>query len=446
VGGRFDSGDRGWSSQHVGPVGQRRAERGQHPLGRVQNVTQLGQRGPALGQPVRVLVRALAGGLQIGVAAPGRVAHRGQGRGQRVVQQVDPPGRRPVEHPGHRGPGLPERGHHGLLDHAPAPPRGDLDGGRGQLVGAHRGDPVHQVMRLVDDHHVVLGQRREVLHRVDGQQRVVGDHDVGLPGLVPGLLGEALLAERAALCPGALPGADRYLPPGRLGHAGHQLVPVAGQRRGRPLVQPLDLPPGGRHRARVEQHLARLLRRAAGQPLVAQVVPAALEDGEHRFPPQQRLQRGGQPRQVPVDQLALERDRRGGHHHGGLLGDRVPGRGHQVGQRLPGPGAGLHGQVLARRERPLDRLGHRHLPGALGPAGPGHCRGEQVRRARRPVLARGSARGASGLDRALGGGAGRRPDVIAAYRRSGPAKHPVSASRPLPDSCRRTIVNAETII
>ena len=68
----------------------------------------------------------------------------------------------------------------------------------GQLGGGHAGDPVDQLVRLVDDHDVVLGQHRAALEGVDRQQRVVGDDDVGLPGLGAGLLGEAVVADRAA--------------------------------------------------------------------------------------------------------------------------------------------------------------------------------------------------------------------------------------------------------
>ena len=54
------------------------------------------------------------------------------------------------------------------------------------------------------------------------------------PGLGAGLLGEALVAERAARRPEALAGADRHLPPRRVGHAGDELVAVAGLGVARP--------------------------------------------------------------------------------------------------------------------------------------------------------------------------------------------------------------------
>ena len=79
-------------------------------------------------------------------------------------------------------------------------------------------------------------------------------------------LGETTRAERAALRADALLRAHRDLAPGRLGHAGHQLVPVPGGGLLGPLVQPLDLPSqrrGGARIRRVEQRVLRVVRHAA---------------------------------------------------------------------------------------------------------------------------------------------------------------------------------------
>ena len=81
------------------------------------------------------------------------------------------------------------------------PPGGPRSRRRADSSAEATGDPVDQVVRLVDDDHVVLGQDDEVLQRVDRQQGVVGDHDVRPAGLLARLLGEALGAERAALGP-----------------------------------------------------------------------------------------------------------------------------------------------------------------------------------------------------------------------------------------------------
>ena len=57
-------------------------------------------------------------------------------------------------------------------------------------------------------------------------------------------------------------------------------------------------------------------------------------------------QRVGQPRQVAVDELALQRDGGRRHHHGFVGGERPRDCGHQIGERLAGAGACLHGEVL----------------------------------------------------------------------------------------------------
>ncbi len=179
-------------------------------------------------------------------------------------------------------------------------------------------------------------------------------------------------ADRAPGHPEALPGGHRQLAPGPVRHAGHQLVAVAGLAVRGPVVQPLDVPPERGHRGGVEERLIGVVLRSAVQPVQAQVVPPTLEDREPRLPAEQRREGRRQPRQVPVDQLALQRDRRGGDDHRGVPLDGVPDRRHQVGQRLPGAGAGLHGQVLAARDRGRDRGRHPLLALAGLPVHRGH--------------------------------------------------------------------------
>ena len=98
----------------------------------------------------------------------------------------------------------------------------------------------------------------------------------------------------------------------------------------------------------------------------AQVVPAAFEDRERRLPAERLLQRFRELREVSVDELALERDRRGGDHDGGFLFDGVPDRGDEVRERLAGARAGLDGEVLAGADRLAHGLGHLDLALALG--------------------------------------------------------------------------------
>ena len=206
---------------------------------------------------------------------------------------------------------------------------------------------------------------------------MVGDHDVHQPGTVARLLGETLRTVRATGGADAFLGADRDLPPGPVLDPGHQFVAIAGLGIGRPLVQPLDLPAHRGHGRGIEQGLPRLLRRPAVQPVPAQVVATALEDRERRGTAEQRFQCRGKTGQVTVDQLALQRDRRGCHHDAGAVGHGMGHGGHQVGERLASPGAGLDRQVLTGGDGVLHRLRHRDLAGPLCPADSLDRRGEQ---------------------------------------------------------------------
>ncbi len=250
-----------------------------------------------------------------------------------------------------------------LVDDPSAAPGRELDRARREFAGGRRGHPVHQVVCLVHQDDVVVGQHRPVVQRVDGQQGVVRHDDVGTPGLGPGALGEAVDPGRAAVHAEALLGGDRQLPPGLVGYARHELVAVAGFGLGGPFLDPLDLPFQRRRREGVEQGVVVGFRgRVAVHAVQAQVVAAALEDREGRPSPERFGQCRGEPGQVPVDELALQRDGRGRDDHGGAFRDGVPDRRDQVRQRLPGAGPGLHGQMLAGADGVLDRFGHPGLP------------------------------------------------------------------------------------
>ena len=103
------------------------------------------------------------------------------------------------------------------------------------------------------------------------------------------------------------------------------------------------------------------------QLVQAQVVVAALEDRELGGAAERLAQRVGEPGQVTVDELALQRDRGRGHHDGPAPVRGEPQRGHQVGQRLARPGAGLHGEVRPVVHRVPDGLRHDGLPGRSDP-------------------------------------------------------------------------------
>ena len=93
------------------------------------------------------------------------------------------------------------------------PPVCDAQHAGRQLRGGHARHPVDELVRFVDDEQAMLGQDRGVGDGVDGQQRMVGDDDIGVAGLIAGLLGEAVHAEWAAGGPDAFPCRDADLPP-----------------------------------------------------------------------------------------------------------------------------------------------------------------------------------------------------------------------------------------
>jgi hypothetical protein len=74
--------------------------------------------------------------------------------------------------------------------------------------------------------------------------------------------------------------------------------------------------------------------------------------------------------------LALQRDGRRRHDDRRVVGHRTRNRRNQVGQRLAGPGAGLHREMLAGLEGVRDGLGHLQLAATLT-AAEGRHRGGQ---------------------------------------------------------------------
>jgi hypothetical protein len=245
----------------------------------------------------------------------------------------------------------------------------------GDLLGRHGGDPALQLVSLVDDDHVMVGQDRLVGEGVDGEQGVVGHHHIGLGRGGFRRFGEAPVTEGAAGRPDALPAGHTDLPPGLVTDTPGQTVPVpdrlpvaavvavAVEDVLRPVVDPPHLGPGPGEVGLVEQSgvLFRgggLTRPATTDPVEAEVVVAALEDGETGTPPQLRRQRLGEPGQVPVDELTLQGDRRGGDHHPLPGGHRMGERGDQVGEGFTGAGARLHREMLLLADGAGDGVRH----------------------------------------------------------------------------------------
>ena len=222
----------------------------------------------------------------------------------------------------------------------------------------------------------MLGQDRSLRKCIDGEQCVVGHHDVDVLGIPPGGLREAVLTVRTAVRPQALPGRDTDLFPRQIGDTRVQGIPVTALRLLRPLVQPHDVPAHPREIRLVDQRLLRGLRLA--DLVQAQVVRAALQDREGGASAHHRFKRVSQAGEIPFDQLPLQRDRRRGHHHGGTRGLRVGERRNEVRQRFTRTGAGLHRQVPLLPHRLRHGVQHRDLAGARGTVDRGHRRPEEL--------------------------------------------------------------------
>jgi hypothetical protein len=242
----------------------------------------------------------------------------------------------------------------GALDVAREPDQiGDADAGAEPL----RGD-VLELVRLVEDDHVVLGQHPDAAVGGDPQaevgevQRMVDEDDLGLARERPRTLGEARRLHRAAPAATAIR-PDRELRPEARGRRDLQLGSIAGPRAREPRAQPLE-------RRRVIGIDQALLDVARGQP--ADVVAPPLQHDGVDLPAERRL---GE-RQVVVQQLRLQRARRGRDHHRAPRGRRRD----QVGEALAHPGARLAEQRAAVLERLRDGIGHRPLRGSLAETGP----------------------------------------------------------------------------
>ena len=122
-----------------------------------------------------------------------------------------------------------------------------------------RRDDVFELVRLVEDDHVVLGQEGLAPGEVEPVEVGVDDHQVGGLGPPACHLGEARLAERAAGGAGALLARHAHRLPGPRVHRPRQLGLVAGRRRRGPGGEPGQLTSQDRPGRRAR-------RRARGRP------------------------------------------------------------------------------------------------------------------------------------------------------------------------------------
>ncbi len=261
------------------------------------------------------------------------------------------------------------------------------EGGRRQLRGSNRCHPVHQLVPLVHHQQRVFRQHRRFGNGVDGQQRMVGDDDIGPAGGGTRPFGEALRAKRTAGDADTFPRGNADLRPGSIRHTGLEVVTVTGVGRRRPAGEPLHVAPQRGHRHRVEEFLLRyvvlLASCTAGLTAVvdfvqAQVIPPPFEQRELRAARQRLGERIGQPGQIAIDELALQGDRGGRHHDGGFVADGPDNRWNQIRQRLAGARAGLHDQVLAGFEGLRDGGGHLLLAAPFAAVERGHRESQQL--------------------------------------------------------------------
>ena len=220
---------------------------------------------------------------------------------------------------------------------------GARHGGRRQGDGALGTDAVGQLVGLVDDEDLVVGQDPGVAGHDHAEHGVVGHHEIGPGGGGTRQLGEALGLQGAGL-PQALGPGDGDLGPGALGDAGDEVVAVTGVRPGRPLAQAHHLlpqarigsVPGGRLGDGVpdaEERGRVLLRRvAAVQAVAAQVVLPALEQGNFGAGAGDMLDGIGGQRRVLGEDLPLQGQGGGGDHDPGTGLHGVDHGGDQVAQ------------------------------------------------------------------------------------------------------------------
>ena len=299
---------------HVGAIGDHRGERLEDPGG---GVGDLAQRGDGLGTGLRRPSDRPVWDRWTTVRRPPDRAMR-SGDGQFVVEMVDPARLRVMDGRGERG----DRGLQALgqfrADQSPGPAHRDAQGrGLDSAVAT-------EVTRSVSSW--ASSTTRTSCSAAPPPRRsrrwpkgVVGDDDVGVGGCGARLLGEAVDGVRAAGRAEAFPGRDADLCPGPLRYAGPKIVAVSALGVRGPRRQPRDIAAQRADRRRIEQFLLagtrRVLIGVAWILLRHRYFRRPLSRGEGGSSGRVPGQRVDHPGQVTVDELALQGDGRGGHHH-----------------------------------------------------------------------------------------------------------------------------------
>lgn len=192
---------------------------------------------------------------------------------------------------------------------------------------------------------------------------MVGHDDIGELGPLAGRLREALGAVRTLGGTETLARGDGDLGPRAVRDTRCQVVTVAGLRLVRPVAQTQEvLAQLARRRRRlelVEEPFLLVLRGPLVEPVQTEVVRPALQHRELGPPAQQRMQGLDRAREVPLHELALEGQRRRGHHDPLAVGQRR----HQVAEGLARAGTGLDEEMGVVVDGLGDGLGHGDLAG-----------------------------------------------------------------------------------
>ena len=230
---------------------------------------------------------------------------------------------------------------------------------------------VLEMVAFVDHEPCVRGQHRglapvllRTAHGEIGEQQVVVHHDhIRLRGGAARLEEEALLEVRALEAAAEI-GLGRHLVP-HLGARRHrQIAERAVRGAPGPRAQGLDLveAPLLEHRDRCGHGLLEALQ--------AEIVMPSFQQCEaHGLVAQRFLHE----RQILPHELFLQVDRVGGDDRALLVRRGPPERGHEIGHRLPHPGARFHERHAAAVVHARDALGHRALAGTVFPRGEQRC-------------------------------------------------------------------------
>ncbi len=298
----------------------------------------------------------------------GRLHHRSPSRRQGVEgvgrQALSQSGPDPIDQGA--GPSLAAAGElldEGVVSDQPSDhPRQTGEVGCADVGTRRRGQDVLDLVRLVEDRHIVGGKYPAPVSQVEPVEVVVDDDHVGLGRVPSGPFGEAVVAAGALARAGALAWSHRDGLPHPPGRFLLEVGPVAGVGRLGPTTQRLPSTSGETARCRrrvVDAGEVELGVGGAGlvETLETQVVGPALE---HR-PGQLSVGHPGHQRQVLVGQLILEGLGRGGHDRSSARFDR----GHEIGQGLARSRTRRDDQMGVVLDGPGHGHGHLLLPGSL---------------------------------------------------------------------------------